>query len=146
MRAERLRVAHCIPIPAAGRPENYSMTRKDTIFELRPSKHGIGVFTLGPLNKGAELILWEKGDWELKNPTTFAELKWADKWGIYAWDKLWCPKRKIRMSIAWYINHSKTPNLKTHFTKTGNWRFWAAKAIKANEELKIDYSRLDYMD
>ena len=55
------------------------------------------------------------------------------------WDKLWCPKSKIRMSLAWYINHSKTPNLRTRFTKAGNWRFWAQRAIKAGEELTIDY-------
>ena len=119
--------------------------RTEIICELRQSKHGIGVFAVTPIKKGAEVVLWEKGDWQLVDPKTFAELKWADKWGIYAWDKLWCPKSKIRMSIAWYINHSKTPNLKTSFTRAGNWRFWAVRAVKPDEELKIDYSRLDYM-
>jgi hypothetical protein len=115
------------------------------IFELRPSRHGIGVFTNATIKKAAEVVLWEKGDWQLKTPKTFAELKWANKWGIYAWDKLWCPKSTIRMSVAWYINHSKTPNLRSHFTKTGNWRFWAVRLIKPDEELTIDYSQLDYM-
>jgi SET domain-containing protein len=121
------------------------MPRRELTFELRRSRHGIGVFPLAAIKKNAEVILWEKGDWQLNDPKTFADLKWANKWGIYAWDKLWCPKSKIRMSIAWYINHSKAPNLRTRFTKTGNWRFWALRAIKAGEELTIDYSQLDYM-
>ena len=122
------------------------MPRRETIPELRPSRHGIGVFANSPIKKGAEVILWEKGDWRLKNPKTFDDLKWANKWGIYAWDKLWCPRSKLRMSLSWYINHSKTPNLRTHFTKTGNWRFWALRNVKADEELTVDYSQLDYMD
>jgi SET domain-containing protein len=121
------------------------MPRRELTFELRRSNHGIGVFPLAAIRKNVEVILWEKGDWQLKDPKTFADLKWANKWGIYAWDKLWCPKSKIRMSIAWYINHSKTPNLRTRFTRNGNWRFWVLREIKAGEELTIDYSQLDYM-
>jgi SET domain-containing protein len=121
------------------------MPRRELTFELRRCRHGIGVYPLGDIKKNAEVILWEKGDWQLEDPKTFTDLKWANKWGIYAWDKLWCPKSKIRMSIAWYINHSKTPNLRTRFTRNGNWRFWALRGIKEGEELTIDYSQLDYM-
>jgi hypothetical protein len=120
---------------------NHTMT-----CEIRSSKHGVGVFSPKAIRKGEEIFLWKKGDWKLRNPKNFEDLKWCNKWCIYAWDKLWGPASKNSMSMAWYVNHSKNPNMKSHFSKKGNWRFWATRNIKPDEELTVDYRELDYMD
>jgi hypothetical protein len=113
-------------------------------FELGKSPHGIGVIARRPIKKGQALHLWRPGDWKEWNPRTFKKLKWCNKWCIYAWDKFYGPAEPHRMSHAWYVNHSSTPNARTSYARNGNWKFVALKNIRSGEEVTVNYSTLDY--
>jgi len=112
--------------------------------ELGKSPHGIGVIAQQPIRKGRSISLWRAGDWKVWNPRTFTQLKWCDKWCIYAWDKFYGPADPRRMSLAWYVNHSSKPNAQCSYGKTGNWKFVALRNIKCEEEITVNYSTLDY--
>jgi hypothetical protein len=113
-------------------------------FELGKSRHGVGVIAQHSIKKGQALPLWRPGDWKVWNPKTFEQLKWCNKWCIYAWDKFYGPANPHRMSHAWYVNHSSTPNAKSSYGKNGRWKFVALKNIKSGEEVTVNYSTLDY--
>jgi hypothetical protein len=113
-------------------------------FESGKSLHGIGVIAKYPVKKNQSVDLWREGDWKVWNPRTFKQLKWCNKWCIYAWDKFYGPADPKRMSLAWYVNHSSTPNTKCSYGKRGNWKFVALKNIKSKEEITVNYSTLDY--
>ena len=117
---------------------------KPNSFELGKSPHGVGVIAQFSTKKGQAIPLWRPGDWKVWNPRTFEELKWCNKWCIYAWDKFYGPTDPNRMSLAWYVNHSSTPNAKSSYTQNGSWKFVALKNIKSGEEITVNYSTLDY--
>jgi hypothetical protein len=118
--------------------------KKPNYFELGKSPHGIGVITHSPIKKGESIGIWRPGDWKIWNPRTFEQLKWCNKWCIYAWDKFYGPADPKRMSVAWYVNHSSTPNAKCSYGRNGNWKFVALRNIKSKEEVTVNYSTLDY--
>jgi hypothetical protein len=115
-----------------------------TNFDLGRSPHGIGVIAQVTVKKNQYLKLWRQGDWKIWNPRTFAQLKWCNKWCIYAWDQFYGPADPSRMSLAWYVNHSSKPNTATSYQKKGNWKFIALRDIKDGEEITVNYSALDY--
>lgn len=47
-----------------------------------------------------------------------------------------CPVNLNRMTISWYLNESKTPNVKCD----AEYRFYTVRDVKAGEELTADYS------
>jgi hypothetical protein len=47
-----------------------------------------------------------------------------------------CPSNFNRLTVAWYLNSSSRPNV----ICDGNFRLFAARNIKAGEELTVDYS------
>jgi len=47
-----------------------------------------------------------------------------------------CPSSFNSLTPAWYLNHSRKPNLEVD----GDYRFFAKRAIKRGEELTVDYS------
>jgi hypothetical protein len=108
------------------------------------SPHGRGVIATQPVKKNQRIRIWREGDWRVWNPRTFLQLKWCNKWCIYAWDKFYGPADPKRMSLAWYVNHSSKPNVKCGYAKNGNWWFVALRNIKRGEELTVNYSTLDY--
>jgi hypothetical protein len=113
-------------------------------FALGKSPYGAGVIAKTAVKKKQNIPLWRPGDWKVWNPRTFKQLKWCNKWCIYAWDKFYGPADPKRMSLAWYVNHSSTPNAACRYSKDGNWEFVALKNIKSNEEVTVNYSTLDY--
>jgi hypothetical protein len=121
-----------------------SNPRKNGLFELGKSPHGVGVIAQFPVKKDQAIPLWRPGDWKVWNPRTFEQLKWCDKWCIYAWDKFYGPADPHRMSLAWYVNHSSKPNAKAKYGRKGNWKFVALRGIKSGEEVTVNYSTLDY--
>jgi SET domain-containing protein len=94
--------------------------------------HGIGVFATHGILKGTKLeLFWERGRSLQKVPRTF--LKYCIKDGKqYA-----CANNFGRMSVGWYLNHSKTPNA---FHK--KYIYFAERNIRAGEEILIDYDTL----
>jgi SET domain-containing protein len=118
-------------------------TKMDCV-ELGRSVHGVGVIVLCPIKKGEAIGLWRAGDWKIWRPRTFDQLKWCNKWCIYAWDEFYGPADPKRMSLAWFVNHSSKPNAVCSYGKNGNWKFVALRNIKNGEEVTVNYSTLDY--
>ena len=112
--------------------------------KLGKCRHGQGVVAKNPIKKNQSANLWRAGDWKIWNPKTFEKLKWCNKWCIYAWDKFYGPADPKNMSLAWYVNHSSTPNVECSYDKRGNWKFIALRNIRTGEELTVNYSTLDY--
>ncbi|MBI3631977.1 MAG: SET domain-containing protein [Candidatus Vogelbacteria bacterium] len=119
------------------------MTRKRSkaIFRLEPSPvHGVGVFTHHFILKGTYLPLFAENDYKFRHTaqTSYRERKFLERYGI--------KERKLgyhgsadfnRMSVGWYLNHSKTPNVGHK-----NFRYYALRDIHPREEILIDYATL----
>ena len=79
----------------------------------------------------------------LEAVTDIEYLKWLNVFGIVVWKGFYAPRTPVRMSLAWYINHSDRPNLTIAVTPT-KWTIRARRAIKSGEELTVDYGTLDF--
>lgn len=110
--------------------------------ELRPSAiHGVGVFARIDIPEDTELwpddtvnIRYLSQDYvaRLDEPTRklyhdFAVLE-DGEWA--------CPSSFNDMTMAWYLNHSTTPNC----IPLNGLGFWTARDIKQGEELTVDYT------
>ncbi len=49
---------------------------------------------------------------------------------------LGCPTNFNRLTMSWYLNESKRPNVRCD----SNYDFFALRAIRPGEELTVDYS------
>jgi len=107
-------------------------------FLLKPSKrHGVGVFTTRRVERGARLALFRKDDWRfIRNPRG-AELERCRRFGVEDGDGFHCPRHWNRMSIGWYLNHSKRPNV-----RMSGQTATALRVIRPGEELTVDYGTL----
>jgi SET domain-containing protein len=113
------------------------MKTSDIHLILKPSSiQGIGVFTLTPIEKGQNVPLSNENDSRIINgselthlPKAYSQYHVPDIEGNW-----WGPVDYHRMSIGWYLNHSKNPNLNV------SSNFSAMRKIQKGEELTIDYS------
>lgn len=110
---------------------------------IRCSKiHGVGVFAILKIKKGT--YIFEGDDAEMvpiKNPNLkkfpieirklYKDFSVIDKNNTY-----WCPKNFNVLTVGWYLNASKNPNVACD-KKTFN--FFALRNIKVGEELTVDY-------
>ena len=100
---------------------------------LKPSsRHGIGVFAARRIAAGRPLPLFAEKDWHwlLRAPRHVgARFCTKGDGGFYR------PDDWHRMSIGWYLNHSKRPNV-----CAVTWR--AIRSIRAGNELTISYVAL----
>ena len=109
---------------------------------LKPSKiHGIGVFAITNIKKGTFIfygdedseMIWIKKSKLKKLPKEIERLH-EDfcilKNGVYG-----CPVNFNSMTVAWYLNSSKKPNVGCD----KDYNFYALRNIKAGEELTVDY-------
>jgi SET domain-containing protein len=117
---------------------------------LRPSPlGGVGVFAIHDIPLGSmvfneELIIKRT----LKIKDVPKELL---QYCIYKNDEECIgPERFDRMEIAWYLNHSATPNIAKKNLLNGDTindrikkQFYAIKDIKAGDEILIDYNYLN---
>jgi len=102
---------------------------------------GVGIFANKSFKKGDKVHIWGKRDIRSKKIKDIkrGEKFWFERFcvedgkGSYT-----CPGDWKRMSIGWYINDSRTPNLVQDVW--GNTT--AVRNIKRGEELTIDYSLL----
>jgi SET domain-containing protein len=104
---------------------------------LKPSPiQGIGVFTLAPIKKNQKIPLSAENDARIIPESELARLpKVYHQYHVPDVEQNWWGPRDYHcMSIGWYLNHSKNPNLDVATN------FVAVRRIKKGEELTIDYS------
>ena len=112
---------------------------------IMPSKiHGVGVFAIQDIPKGTKLFQEDDSEliWMRRSALKLEELPKGirqlydqfclikDKGETYG-----CPKSFNLMTVAWYLNHSKTPNVGCD----KDYTFFALRDIKKGEELTADY-------
>jgi SET domain-containing protein len=117
-----------------------------TTVRLAKTRVGIGVRAERPIKKGSRIDAWEPGDmiWvPLESVTDIEYLKWLNVFGIVVWKGFYAPKNPMRLSLAWYINHSERPNVNIAVTPK-TWTIRARRDIEAGEELTVDYGTLDF--
>ncbi|HTR84985.1 MAG TPA: SET domain-containing protein-lysine N-methyltransferase [Reyranella sp.] len=111
---------------------------------LRPSGiHGIGCYSDMPIRKGEFVRVWspEDSEWvplKKAHGSRYAHL--YKRFGIRTTGGYWAPIDWLRISVGWYMNHSPTPNL---ISDDGDVTYYAARDISVDEEVTIDYSRMD---
>ncbi len=112
------------------------MKKEELYIILKPSViEGVGVFTERRIDRGEYIKIWDTNDWMRIGKVKERLKTMCDRFG----DGKYRPRNFTRMSLAWFLDHSKNPNVR--ITKSG--RCYAIRAIKKSEELLIDYAALD---
>lgn len=128
------------------RKHRCKMPHEGVYARISPSKiHGVGVFAIRPIPKGTKIFAGDDSGliWMKRSALKLDELPQKvrqlydqfclieDKGETYG-----CPKSFNLMTVAWYLNHSKTPNVGCD----KDYVFFALRDIKAGEELTADYN------
>lgn len=114
-------------------------------FRLKPSEHGVGVFSLHPIKKGTYLRLFgdKNKDQALESRTRMLPLERVPEelrdYCIQRPQGLICPPDFGTMPVGWYLNHSDIPNA----YRDENYRWYSLRDIEKDEEILIDYNALD---
>ena len=111
---------------------------------LKPSKldkNGVGVFAIKRIPKGTRIFADENEElcWIPKSslPKQGPMRELYDAFAVIeADDRYGCPTSFNRLTPAWFLNESKTPNTKSD----ENYDFHSLRDIAAGEELTVDYS------
>lgn len=118
---------------------NLKSTTDQFSFVLRPSKvEGIGVFALHGVKKGTALRLFPNHEKVKKLKALPKGKDYFERYCVEVDGALYAPEDFGRMSIGWFLNHSTRPN-----ARHVNYRYFAARDIKAGEEIMIDYRTLE---
>jgi len=129
----------CCPADAEGMPHHGVYTR------LRPSNiHGVGVFAIRDIPEGTRIFQDDDSEliWKKRSELNLDELP-QEIGSLYdqfclikeKGETYGCPKSFNLMTVAWYLNHSKTPNVGCD----KDYMFFALRDIKKGEELTADY-------
>jgi uncharacterized protein len=113
---------------------------------IRRSKaHGVGVFAIRDIPKGADLFSGDDSEliWKKKSALKLNKVPSGiramyedfciieDDGGTYG-----CPKNFNLMTVSWFLNHNnKNPNVGCD----RRYNFFALRDVKAGEELTVDY-------
>ena len=115
---------------------------RDVYVRLRPSrlhKSGVGVFAIRNIPQGKRIFADENEEvfWAEKGsiPKSGAIRKLYDDFAIIRDDHYGCPVSFNRLTPAWFMNESKTPNTRCD----ENYDFYAKRPISIGEELTVDY-------
>lgn len=103
--------------------------------------HGIGVFAIRAIKKGMNVfrhdnaqMVWVR-ERELKRLPGAIKKLYKD-FGVLKNGRYGCPRSFNRLTPAWYVNNSSSPNLRCDT----NYDFISLRDIRRGEELTIDYS------
>ena len=115
---------------------------KKVYTRLRPSKiHGVGVFAIRKIRRGTRLffndldeMVWVEEATSKRLPQELAKL--YEDFSPRMDGRLGCPSNFNRLTMGWYLNDSKKPNVSC----VGDYDFRALKDIKVGEELTVNYS------
>lgn len=108
---------------------------------LAPSSiHGVGVFTILPIPKGTYIFYGDNSSmvWIKKSKLKSLPreiLRLYEDFCVSRGDSLGCPQNFNRLTPAWYLNHSRSPNVGID----KRYRFYALRNIKKGKELTVDY-------
>jgi len=124
-------------------PEREKRPHLDVYTRLAPSRihnGGVGVFAIQKIKKGTLLftgdndeILWVEEKSVPKKPSGVRNLY---EFAVVKNGRYGCPPTFNRLTMAWYLNHSKMPNVEC----TDDYDFCALKDIAVGTELTVDYS------
>ena len=101
----------------------------------------MGVFAIRDIPKGTDIfygdddpIVWVSKD---KINKLDPEIKKLYKdFAVIKGKKYGCPKNFNQLTLSWYLNHSKNPNVGCD----KEYKFYALRDIKKREELTADYN------
>lgn len=107
----------------------------------RSDIHGIGCFTTAPVPQGEPVAVWDDHDERFirAEDVLRGERQLVETYCVQTLHGYVCPVTFTRMSVGWYLNHSDAPNLE----QDGSGHMFAVRAIRAGEELTVDYATLD---
>ena len=119
-------------------PKKSKFTPGPFDLKVKRSRAGLGLYTMGPIKKGACII-------EYVGPTlTAQEEEDSNSLYLFAVTKKKTIDGRPKWNPAGYINHSCRPNCEIDIYKGRVW-VMAKRNIKAGEELNYDYDT-DYFD
>jgi hypothetical protein len=102
--------------------------------------HGVGVIAIRPIRKRTPIFAGddERLRWISKSTVKRLPKEIRRLYADFCIDKgefYGCPSNFNRLTPAWYLNHSSSPNV----TADSSYRFYALRDIRKNEELTVDY-------
>lgn len=112
-------------------------------FVLKPSTHGVGVFTVHDIKKDTPMRLF--GDTNPRRILKKSEVPEQFKdFCADRGDTMICPPDFGYMPLGWYLNHSQDANTEPRggYLEDG-YHFFAKRDIKVGEEITIDYNTLE---
>ncbi len=124
------------------RDDKEDVPHKHVYARLRPSRlHGVGVFAIRKIKRGMmpfhddnDEMIWIEDASVPKGPMEIRRL--YDDFAIIRSGRYGCPPSFNSLTVSWYLNHSKKPNVRCD----ENYDFVALKDIRPGEELTVDYS------
>jgi SET domain-containing protein len=114
------------------------MNKGNPKYAVKRTATGLGLFALVPIPKDKRII-------EYTGPVLTYEQ--ADEKGgkyLHIIDEKYCVDGSPRSNTARYINHSCRPNAKAYTSGMRIW-IWSLRAIKAGEEITMNYGK-EYFD
>jgi SET domain-containing protein len=108
---------------------------------LKPSKiHGVGVFAIRDIPKRTYVFRGDDDElvWVKASATNRLEKEIKKLYRDFCVSRngrYGCPRNFNLLTPAWYLNHSKKPNM----AADKNYDFYSIRRIKKGEELTVDY-------
>lgn len=124
-----------------------SLPHEGVYTRLKPSqvdKGGVGVFAIRDIRRGTKIFTGDDSDliWHTRDELGLANLPPAvkrlyDDFCLIEQKGLryGCPSNFNLLTVAWYLNHSKEPNVRCG----DDFEFYTLKDIREGEELVVDY-------
>lgn len=125
--------------------DGLNLPHSDCYTRLMPSQiHGVGVFAIRDIPKGTNIfkddmskMVWIDTKEVIANSREIRSL--YDDFCVQHEGKYGCPVGFNNLTVAWYINEPLAGQ-KPNVVCRRDYDFFAAKDIKAGEELTVDYS------
>lgn len=106
----------------------------------RSDIHGVGVFAIKSIKKDTAIFYNDDLHMTWVDAAQLSDLpskvhKLYDDFAVLKEGKYGCPRNFNLMAVSWYLNNSKTPNVRCG----EDYQFYALRDIREGEELTVDY-------